>query len=32
MVLTLILIDFKGFLFSNPWARDDAMATGKSKT
>ena len=32
MVLTLILIDFKGFLFPNPWVRDDAMATGQSKT
>ena len=32
MVLTLLLIDFKGFLFSNPWVRDDPMATGQSKT
>ena len=32
MVLTLLLIDFKGFRFSNPWVRDDPMATGQSKT
>ena len=31
MVLTLLLIDFKGFLFSNPWVRDDPMATGQSR-
>ena len=32
MALTLLLIDFKGFLFSNTWVRDDPMATGQSKT
>ena len=32
MVLTLLSIDFKGFLFSNPWFRDDPMATGQSQT
>ena len=32
MVLILLLIDFKAFLFSNPWVRDDPMATGQSKT
>ena len=32
MVLTLLLIDFKRFLFSDPWVRDDPIATGQIKT
>ena len=27
-----ITFDFKGFPFSNPWVRDDPIATGQSKT
>ena len=32
MVLTFFLIDFKRFLFSNPWVRGDPIVTEQSKT